>query len=144
MKGRYCHLNNSGNQTSLRTCRHREPRRSRRIWMYSRLALLYKKKLLNLTGSHELSEKTVSIYWELRNLFCLKEVAAFCLTEGDIIENVPFTDTADHLRRVVPLTQLEPLFETKPDSLDIYIVWICCAGAHVFVNARLFQRPSIQ
>jgi hypothetical protein len=50
------------------------------------LALLYKTKLLNLTGSEELSEKTISIYWGLRNLFRLKEVSAFCLTEGDVIK----------------------------------------------------------
>ena len=100
------------------------------------MALLYKNKLLNLTGSHELSEKTISIYWELRNLSRLKEVAAFCLTEGDIIENVPFTDTADHLeRRVVPLTQLEPL--SKPNqTCSIYTLFGYAALAHMYLFMR--------
>ena len=100
------------------------------------MALLYQTKLLNLTGSQELSGETVKIYWELRNLFCLKEVAAFYLTEGDMIENVPFTDTADRLeRRVVPLTQLEPL--SKPtQNRSIYTLFGYAALAHMYLFMR--------
>lgn len=103
---------------------------------FSHLALLYKTKLCNLTGSHKLSEETISIYWELRNLFRLKEVAAFRQTEGDVIENVPFTDTADHLeRRVVALTQLEPLSQPT-QSFAVYTLFGYAALAHMYLFMR--------
>ena len=101
---------------------------------YSRLAILYKNKLINLTGSHELSEKTISIYWELRNLFRLKE-GGCVLSDRRRYELKTFhlPDTTDQLeRRVVPLTQLESL--SKPNQTRwIYTLFGYAALAHIYL-----------
>jgi hypothetical protein len=100
------------------------------------LALLYKTKLFNLTGSRALSEETIDVYWELRNLSRLKEDAAIQLEEGEVIKNIPFSDTVEYLEhRAVPLAQLEPI--SRPSqNLAIYILFGYASLVHMFIFMR--------
>ena len=66
----------------------------------------------------------------------LKEKAAYSLIEGEEIDNIPFTDTAEHLeRRLVPLTQLEPL-SNQTQGCSIYVLFGYAALIHLYLFIR--------
>lgn len=69
---------------------------------------------------------------ELHNLSRLKEDAAIQL-EGEVVKNVPFSDTVECLKhRIVLLTQLEPI--SKPSqNLAIYILFGYAALVHMYI-----------
>jgi hypothetical protein len=99
--------------------------------------LLYQSKLSNLTGRHDLSRTATEIFWELRTLSRLKEKAAYSLNEGEDLENIPFTDTADCLeRRMIPLIQLKPQPESNHKDLSIFKLFGYAAFIHIFIFVR--------
>jgi hypothetical protein len=102
----------------------------------STLAHPYKTKIFELTGMYDLSEELVTLHEELRTLFYLKEKAAYSLAEGEEIDSIPFTDTADHLeRRLVPLTQLEPFFN-QTQVYSIYVLFRYASLIHLYLFIR--------
>jgi hypothetical protein len=102
----------------------------------STIAHPYKTKIFELTGMYDLSEELVTLHQELRALSYFKEKAAYALAEGEEIDNISFTDTADHLeRRLVPLTQLEP-FSDQTQPCSIYVLFAYAALIHLYLFIR--------
>jgi hypothetical protein len=102
----------------------------------STLAHSYKTKIFELTGMYARSEELVNLHEDLRTLSYLKERAAYSLIEGEEIDNIPFTDTAEHLeRRLVPLTQLEPL-SNQTQGCSIYVLFGYAALIHLYLFIR--------
>jgi hypothetical protein len=101
---------------------------------YSSLAIRYKDKLFNLTGLQGLSEETIDIYWSLRNLSALKEVAS-CHPDQNV-EMVFYGDMLEQLeRRVVRIVQQDALLFSTTD-LVIYRLF----GYAVLLHIYLFMR----
>jgi len=85
---------------------------------------------------YDLSDELVTLHEELRTLSYLKEKAAYSLAEGEEIDNIPFTDTADHLeRRLVPLTQLGP-FLNQTQVCSIFVLFGYAALIHLYLFIR--------
>jgi hypothetical protein len=85
---------------------------------------------------YDLSEELVTLLEELRTLSYLKEKAAYSLAEGEEIDSISFTDTADHLeRRLVPLAQLGPVFN-QPLHCSIFVIFGYAALIHLYLFIR--------
>jgi hypothetical protein len=105
---------------------------------YSSLAIRYQAKLFNLTGLRDLSEETIDIYWDLRNLTALKEVAS-CHPDRNV-EMISYTTMLECVeRRVVRLVQQEALL-SPATNLAIYRAFGHAVLLHIYMFMRDFPR----
>jgi hypothetical protein len=105
---------------------------------YNSLAIRYKDKLFNLTGFKDLSEETIDIFWSLRKLSALKEVAS-CHPDQNV-EMVFYGDMLEQLeRRVVLMVQHEALLFPTPD-IAIYQAFGYAVLLHIYMFMRDFPR----
>ena len=106
---------------------------------YSSLAIRYKAKLFNLTNLRDLSEETIGIYWDLRNLSALKEVAS-CHPDRNV-EMISYGIMLEQLeRRVVQMVQREDLLSPTTDLINIYRLFGYAAIIHIYMFMRDLLR----
>jgi hypothetical protein len=104
------------------------------------LAEIYKIKLSNISGSSTLSEETVDIYWQLRNISRLKEEAAQKVSPPDEIGNVLFSDTSASIEhRLGRLIQLQSISAPR-QKLSIYVLFGMAGYLHSTIFGHDFSR----
>jgi hypothetical protein len=106
--------------------------------VYNSLAIRYKNKLFNLTGLRDLSNEAIDIYWDLRGLSALKEVAS-CHPDRNV-DMVFYSDMLERLeRRVARLIRHEALVSPSAD-LVIYLLFGYAATLHIYLFMRDLPR----
>lgn len=106
--------------------------------MYSSLAIRYKVKLFNLTGLRDLSDETIAVYWDLRKLSALKEVAS-CRPDRHV-EMAFYSDTLELLeRRVIQIARHKDLLYPATD-LVIYHLFADAVILHIYLFMRDLPR----
>jgi hypothetical protein len=103
----------------------------------SSLAFLYKAKLMHNTSLHDLSEELIEVYWVMRNVTGLKEVAIHLMQK---VEFVSYSDMVERLeRRVIALLQSEVL-KSPGQNVSIFLLFGNAALLHIYMFMRDFPR----
>jgi hypothetical protein len=106
----------------------------------NRLAEIYKMKLSNLSGSSILSEETIDIYWQLRNMSRLKEEAAQQVSPPDKIGNVLFSSTFARVEyRLGMLIRLQSI-SALTQKLAIFVLFGMAGYLHSTIFGHDFSR----
>jgi len=106
--------------------------------LYSSLAMLYEAKIFHLTGLRDLGKETMEVYWGMRNLTGLKEVAVH-LTQR--VEFASWSDMVERLeRRVITLLRSEVLKSRNNPNFSIFKLFGHAAIFHIYMFMRDLPR----